>query len=157
MDTVRRHPLMRALRVDKMTYAALEATLDEYVCDRARQTIPVLRAMTVPVEELDLRARRLALAASEAGWRGEVLDGESAIGGGSAPGTRLSTRLVALRHATRSADAVLARLRARATPIIARIDDDRVLLDLRTVEPGDDEELMRALSELSSTNEREPR
>jgi L-seryl-tRNA(Ser) seleniumtransferase len=152
VDTVRRHPLMRALRVDKMTYAALEATLEEYAHGRAAAAVPILRAMATPIAEIEARARSLADAATRAGWHAEVVAGESAVGGGSAPAARLPTWLVALRHPSRSADAVLARLRERPTPIIARIDADRVVLDPRTVDAADDQYLDRSLASLSDAS-----
>ncbi len=146
VEAVRRHPLMRALRVDKMTYAALEATLEEYARGRAREAVPIVRMMTMPVEVLEARAQRVADVAAAAGWHAEVVRGESAIGGGSAPAARLETRLVALRHPSRSADETLASLRELATPVIARIADDRVVLDLRTVDPADDRHIEEALA-----------
>jgi L-seryl-tRNA(Ser) seleniumtransferase len=135
---VRQHPLMRAVRADKMTYAALEATLEEYVSGRAAQTIPVARMMTMALDEIERRAGTLAAALSSAGLQAEVIDGFSTIGGGSAPGSRLPTRLVAL---TLPAGRLDAALRAGRPPVIARIDDDRVVIDLRTVAPEDDERL----------------
>jgi L-seryl-tRNA(Ser) seleniumtransferase len=145
VEAVRRHPLMRALRVDKMTYAALEATLEEYARGRAREAVPIVRMLTAPVEVLEARAQRVAERAAATGWHAEVVPGESAVGGGSAPATRLETRLVALRHASRSADEILASLRGLSPPIVARIEDDRVVLDLRTVEPDHDQTVAAAL------------
>ena len=84
---VRQHPLMRAVRADKMTYAALEATLEEYVSGRAAQTVPVARMMTMALDEIERRATSLAAALSNAGLQTEIIDGFSTIGGGSAPGS----------------------------------------------------------------------
>ena len=98
--------------------------------------------LTMTADEIRARADALAAAvASMDGWRAEVVAGRSAVGGGSAPGVELPTWLVALEHAPLSPDALDARLRALTPPIVARIEHDRVLLDLRTVFPAQDEEL----------------
>ena len=138
---VRRHPLMRALRADKMAYAALEATLEEYASGRALDTIPVARMIAMSIEEVGRRAEALVATLSTRGVRATVVDGASTIGGGSAPGSELPTRLVALSD-SQGADALEVRLRAAAPPVIARIENDRVVLDLRTVPPEQDGELV---------------
>ncbi len=138
---IRTHPLMRALRVDKLTYAALDATLEEYAAGRARESVPVARMLALTVADLAPRAEALARTLSSSGFEARVVDGMSTIGGGSAPGSTLPTRLVALRHASLSADALMECLRRAARPVIARIESGTVLLDLRTVDPADDEEL----------------
>jgi L-seryl-tRNA(Ser) seleniumtransferase len=138
VSAVRTHPLMRALRVDKLTYAALEATLQEYVAGRATATVPVLRMIAMPLEEIDHRASALASQLTARGFTADVIDGSSTIGGGSAPGSAVPTRLVRVLHASLSADALEARLRLQDPPVIARIENDRVVLDLRTVDPKDD-------------------
>jgi L-seryl-tRNA(Ser) seleniumtransferase len=142
LTRIRTHPLVRALRVDKMTYAALEATLEEYAADRAQTNVPVAAMIAVPLDAIERRARALADALSAMGTRANVVDGESTIGGGSAPGAMLPTKLVAIEHT--NAQQVERRLRAHDVPIIARIDNDRVLLDLRTVDPSDDRILLAA-------------
>ena len=150
VDRVRRHPLMRALRVDKMAYAALEATLAEYFAGRAAATVPVQRMLTAAAN--DLRARADAAAAAiraTAGWRADVVEGSSAVGGGSAPGVALPTWLVAVERAGLGADALDAQLRRLTPPIVARIERDRVVLDLRTVAPEQDADLPRLLSRIS--------
>jgi L-seryl-tRNA(Ser) seleniumtransferase len=133
IDQLRRHPLMRAFRVDKLTYAALEATLLEYLAGRADQTVPVRQMLALEVDTIEERARGLAERLVALGWRVSLVSGSSAVGGGSAPGLALPTVLVALEREGLSADALESRLRALATPVIARIIDDRVMLDLRTV------------------------
>jgi len=142
---IRRHPLMRALRVDKMTYAALEATLQEHAAGHAER-IPVLRMIGMTAEEIGGRAEGLAAALNAAGFRSNTLDGHSTIGGGSAPGSALPTRLVAVTHPSLSASELEARLRALEPPIIARIEGDRIVLDLRTVATDDDPLVARLLS-----------
>jgi L-seryl-tRNA(Ser) seleniumtransferase len=143
---VRAHPLMRALRVDKLTYAALEATLVEHLAGRAPETIPAIRMAAMPVEAIAVRVETLAATLRRRGLRAEVIDGMSTIGGGSASGSALPTRLVALSMDGVSADALESRLRALDPPVIARIQDDRVVLDLRTIEPSEDEAFGRTLT-----------
>jgi L-seryl-tRNA(Ser) seleniumtransferase len=147
VTSVRRHPLMRALRVDKLTYAALEATLQEHAAGRAAGTVPVMRMIAMGVDEIASRAERMTAQLSQ--LRAEVIDGVSTIGGGSAPGSTLATRLVALSHPAMGADALEARLRAMDPPVIARIEQDRVVVDLRTVAPAQDEQLIRLLQTVS--------
>jgi L-seryl-tRNA(Ser) seleniumtransferase len=132
---VRRHPLMRAMRADKMTYAALEATLEEYAAGRAVETIPVTRMLAMRTEEIGPRANALAATLGTRGVSATVIDGYSTIGGGSAPGSALPTRLVAITHPGTGPDALEARLRDGDPPLIARIETDRLVLDLRTVPP----------------------
>ena len=147
VERVRRHPLMRALRVDKMTYAALEATLAEYAAGRAPTTVPVQRMLTMTADEIRVRAQALAaqLQAVE-GWRAKLVSGVSAVGGGSAPGVELSTWLVAIEKRELTPDALEERLRGLTPPVIARIEHDQVLLDLRTVLPEQDEMLAALLA-----------
>ena len=147
VDRIRRHPLMRALRVDKMTFAALEATLAEYAAGRAASTVPVQRMLSMTVTELEQRSEQLAGAIAKiAGWRVEIFRGASAIGGGSGPGIELPTWLVAIHRDGLTPDALSARLRTLSPPIVARIDGDRVLLDLRTVLPDEDTALATLLA-----------
>lgn len=141
IDRIRKHPLMRALRVDKLTYAALEATLIEYLAGRAAHTVPVARMLSLSVEEIEARARVLVGKLRERGWHADVIDGRSTIGGGSAPGVELPTRLVAIARSDQSAAQIESALRVSDPPIVARIENDRVVLDLRTVDPADDERL----------------
>ena len=147
LSRVRTHPLMRALRVDKLTYAALEATLEEYAAGRARDTIPVARMLALTAADIAPRADALARALSAAGFDAHVIDGMSTIGGGSAPGSTIPTRLVAVRHASLSADALMERLRRAEPPVIARIESDRVVVDLRTIDPEDDQGLALAIGD----------
>jgi L-seryl-tRNA(Ser) seleniumtransferase len=146
VDRVRRHPLMRAVRADKLTYAALEATLALWAQVPSRSSIPVHRMLTMPVDEIERRAT--ALLDRVAGVHGlscQVIDGASTAGGGSAPGSALPTRLVAIAIDGRSPDDIDRRLRAHDPPVVARIEHDRVVIDLRTVQPGEDAEIERAI------------
>ena len=146
LSRVRSHPLMRALRVDKMTYAALEATLMEHARGRAQATIPVVRMLATPVDEIDTRARDLARRLEGHSMFGvDVVDGLSTVGGGGAPGSALPTRLARLTPRTQSAARLEARLRELQPPVVARIKQDRVVLDLRTVLPEQDDLLATTL------------
>jgi L-seryl-tRNA(Ser) seleniumtransferase len=147
IDAIRRHPLMRALRVDKMTYAALEATLQEYAAERAATTVPVLHMLALGLDEIRRRAEALA-DRLRGNLTAELVDGFSTIGGGSAPGSALPTALVAVRHAAMSASDLETRLRRSDPPVIGRIQDDRVVLDLRTVLAGQEARLLEILSEV---------
>jgi L-seryl-tRNA(Ser) seleniumtransferase len=148
MSRIRRHPLLRALRVDKLTYAALEGTLAEHLAGRAEEALPVLRMAKLSAAVIGVRAERIAAALRQAGWRVEIVDGLSTIGGGSAPGSGLPTRLIALDRNGQSADALESQLRALDMPIIGRIENDRVVLDLRTVTEDEDEEVVTALRDV---------
>jgi L-seryl-tRNA(Ser) seleniumtransferase len=149
VDTVRTHPLMRAVRVDKLTYAALEATLAEYVAGRASRTVPVMRAIALSAADIERRARALIERLRPARPLGaEVIDGASAVGGGTTPGLELPTRLVALTTPGMTASQLERALRAFDPPVVARIENDRLVLDLRTVLPDQDDLLARLLSNL---------
>jgi L-seryl-tRNA(Ser) seleniumtransferase len=150
---IRAHPLMRALRVDKLTYAALEATLEEFTAGRAEVNVPVAAMIAMPLEAIERRARALADALSATGLRVSVVDGQSAIGGGSAPGAALPTKLVAIEHPSISAREIETQLRENDVPIIARIEHDRVVIDLRTVEANDDNVVAAASERLRSAGE----
>ena len=140
---------MRALRVDKLTYAALEATLEEYAAGRARAMVPVQRMLTMKAEEIRERASALAgRIEAIAGWRAALLEGSSAVGGGSAPGVELPTWLVAVSRGDLTPDGLEERLRALTPPLIVRIERDRVLLDLRTVRPDEDAQIAVLLERL---------
>ncbi len=145
---IRTHPLMRALRVDKLTYAALEATLEEFAAGRADTTVPVAAMLAMPIEEIARRAQALADTLSARGIQATVVDGESTIGGGSAPGAMIPTKLVAVEHATQTANDLERLLRRQPVPLIARIERDRIVLDLRTVDPQDDLFILRAFDGL---------
>ena len=147
VDRLRRHPLMRALRVDKLTLAALEGTLLEHLAGRAEQTVPAIRMLRLPAAAIRSRAEALAARLKQAGWRAHLVEGTSAVGGGSAPGIALPTVLVALTRDGQGPDALERWLREREPAVVARIEDDRVLLDLRTVADEDDATLAALLGE----------
>lgn len=144
---MRKNSLFRALRVDKLTYAALEATLLAYL-KRDYAAIPALRMMRMSKTEIGARAQALAQKLHSAHWTVDVIDGESVIGGGAAPSSVLPTRLLALTPSNMSAEEICTRLRSGAPPLIARVEDARVLLDLRTVFPEQDNTIADALQRI---------
>jgi L-seryl-tRNA(Ser) seleniumtransferase len=150
---MRSNSLFRALRVDKLTYAALEATLLAYV-KRDHDAIPTVRMMRLTKDEIGKRSEELAAQVQSltvhSRMQLEVIDGESVIGGGAAPTSVLPTRLLAVTCSDLSADELAALLRAKDPPIIARIEEGRVLLDLRTVFPAEDAALAAALQRIAS-------
>jgi L-seryl-tRNA(Ser) seleniumtransferase len=148
---MRSNSLFRALRVDKLTYAALEATLLAYV-KRDHDALPVLRMIRLSKGEITQRAEKIVATVDPTQLKHlklELLDGESVIGGGAAPSAVLPTRLIGLAHANLSADELSTRLRSNTPPIIARVEEGRVLLDLRTVFPEQDVTLTKALASLT--------
>lgn len=144
---MRSNSLFRALRVDKLTYAALEATLLAYVKGDYDE-IPTLKMMSFTPAEIAQRAEKLAAAIGSSKLRVELVEGESVVGGGAAPSSVLPTKLLAVTSAHSSADELSAKLRASDPPIVARVEDGRVLLDLRTVFPEQDSELLDALQRI---------
>ena len=154
IERMRSHPLYRALRADKLRYAALEATLDAYARGASTGDVPVHRLIASSSEEIERRAealiQRLRLARVHGELRTETVTGESAIGGGSAPTSRLPTILISLTHDLLTPNQIEAALRHSDPPVIARIVDDRVLLDLRTVFPSEEPDIERAVVSLAS-------
>jgi L-seryl-tRNA(Ser) seleniumtransferase len=140
---LRRHPLARAVRVDKTTLSGLQATLLAYLEGKAAQEIPVWRMIAMPAQVLGRRARKWQRALKEAGAATSVVAAESTVGGGSLPGQTLPTRALALEVS--SPDALAAHLRAADPPVVARIEDDRLLLDPRTVLPEQDTMLVEVV------------
>lgn len=141
IQTLKRHPLARAIRADKLALAALVATLTHYARGEALEKIPVWRMISMSSEAIRARAEAWAAAVP-----GEVVPAESTVGGGSLPGDTLTTWAFAPRVAQPNAAA--ARLRAADPPVIARVADDRLLLDPRTVLPEQDVLVIAALKEL---------
>lgn len=142
---LRENPLARALRVDKLTLAALHATLRLYrEPERAVREIPALAMLTVPLDELRERAERLAKAWRACGIDARVLSTEATVGGGAFPGARIPSCAVALGGAAEPAERAL---RLGALPVIGRIADGALLLDLRGIPAGDDARLTAAVHE----------
>ena len=144
---MRANSLFRALRVDKLIYAALEATLLAYV-KKDHDAIPTLRMMRLSKEAIGERVEALAARIDAPKLKVEIVDGESILGGGAAPSSVLPTRLLALTCEGLSADELASRLRGSEPPIIARVEEGRVLLDLRTVFPGQDAAVVAALNRI---------
>ena len=140
IEKVRKHPLARAVRADKVSLAGLTATLLHYLRDEAEREIPIWRMMALTPEQ----ARDRAAAWRDALGQGEVVSSESTVGGGSLPEESLSTYVLALK--VRSIDTFQKRLRESDPPIIARVDNDNILLDPRTV--LDDDLLLRTLKKV---------
>ncbi|MEM7116303.1 MAG: L-seryl-tRNA(Sec) selenium transferase [Chloroflexota bacterium] len=128
---LKRHPLARAVRADKLCLAGLAATLEQYAAGQATTAVPVWQMIATPLDALQQRAEAWVAQLAAKGVQAEVVNGRSTVGGGSLPGTSLPTKLVALP--TPNADQLAASLRAYQTPIIGRIQDGRLLLDPRTV------------------------
>ena len=137
---LRRFPLTRALRVDKTTLAGLQATLLHYVKSEATREVPVWRMIAIPLEALAVRAEAWARRLAAAGLRSKVRDGRSAVGGGSLPGETLPTRLLALLEP--SPERLASFLRHADPPVIARVEDEQLVLDPRTVQPEEENELL---------------
>lgn len=152
-DLIRRtraNPLFRALRVDKLTYAALEATLMEYVRQN-HDAIPFVRMLRISPDEIRKRAEALlGKIRTLPGLKAEIIAGDSLVGGGSAPTSTLPTFLLAVTVQSLTADELAGRLRLSNPAIVARVEEGRVLLDLRTVFEEEDALLVRALQAIGS-------
>lgn len=152
IERLRKHSLYRALRVDKLCLAALEATLDAHRRG-AIDEIPTLHMLTLSAESIEQRARdfvsRLQNNDSQA-LAATLVSGESAVGGGSGPNVRPPTVLIGLKHADINADELERQLRLFSPPVIVRIADQQVLIDLRTVSPEEEPELLSALLALKA-------
>ncbi|MEP6922248.1 MAG: L-seryl-tRNA(Sec) selenium transferase [bacterium] len=154
ISRLRTHSLYRALRVDKLTLAALETTLEAHRRNAAFAELPTLRMLAMTIQEIGQRASRLAEKLEEQfpnhGFNVSMIDGFSAVGGGSGPNTHPPTTLLAIEHPTLSADEIEKRLRSSSPPIITCIAEAKVLIDLRTVTPTEEPEILNALSRITS-------
>jgi L-seryl-tRNA(Ser) seleniumtransferase len=148
VQRIRKHCLYRAFRVDKLTYAALEATLIEYAADRP-SAIPVQRMLNVSAADILRRCEWICERVRSDRLTAEAVPVESVIGGGTAPTARLQSAAVSLGHLTLPSQALLSALRRLKPPVIGRIHEDQVLLDLRTVEPEFDTSLVSLLQTLA--------
>jgi L-seryl-tRNA(Ser) seleniumtransferase len=139
-----RHPLARAVRIDKLSLAALTTTLLHYIRGEALDKIPVWRMVSMSIEELEATAYRWQ---KDVGDMGQVIRGLSTIGGGSLPGETLPTRLLAMTAdgLPGGVKGLVSRLREAEMPVIARIEEDRVVIDPRTVLPGEEDALVASL------------
>jgi len=139
---------MRTYRVEKLIYGALEATLNSYRFGRAAQEIPILRMIAMTREELDTRARNFIRKLKPdlpEGVQIRMSGGDSVVGGGSCPECRLPTTLIVLESGRTRPNVVESRLRSLDPPIILRLEEDKVLVDLRTVFPSQEKMLAKGL------------
>jgi len=152
VNKLKKHPLARAVRIDKIRLAALSATLIHYLKGEAASTVPIWRMISAPLEEIDQRARMWAEALKDLA---QVTEGESMIGGGSLPGGTLPTKLVAIsgkgkRNSQNTAQALVRKLQGGEFPIIGHISDNVLLLDPRSVLPEEDEIVLRVFRNLAA-------
>ena len=148
VEAMKRNALYRALRVDKLTLAALDATLVEHEAGRAAERVPVLSMLHAGRDALAARAAALvaALARAAPGLHASTVDTESAVGGGASPTVGLPTVAVAVEPGPPGADAFAARLRAASPPVVVRVVEQRIVVDLRTVQPDEEASLVAALA-----------
>jgi L-seryl-tRNA(Ser) seleniumtransferase len=153
MDKLRKHPLARAVRIDKIRLVGMVATLVHYLKGEAATKIPVWRMISAPLAEIDQRAKRWAQALGDVA---QVVEGETMIGGGSLPGGTLPTRLVAIgdKKDRNVAQMLSRKLRSQELPVIGRISEDVLLLDPRSVLPEEDDMALKALRGLASISKR---
>jgi L-seryl-tRNA(Ser) seleniumtransferase len=150
VQSIRKNPLYRTYRVDKLTYAALEATLMDHASQND-SSIPVQRMLKAAAGEIFERCAWVSCQVNSAGLAAEAVPVESLIGGGTAPTARLPSAAVSLRHSVLQPQALLLALRRLEPPVVGRIHEDHVLLDLRTVEPEFDQTLALLLHQIAST------
>lgn len=147
IEKIRKHPLYRALRVDKLIYAALEATLKSFRKETALQEIPVLKMLAMSNEELKTRTKKFAKKLKKfSNLSFEIIEGKSVIGGGSAPDVQPISTLLALKH--KQFSAVKLEHNLRNSRVITRILEDKVLIDLRTVSESEEAELLEILEKI---------
>lgn len=170
VESIRSHPLYRALRVDKTVYAALGATLRSYATERHLEEIPTLRMLAATEHEIRVRSEAMIEkinAKSGSELRIAIVDGESVIGGGSAPNFKPRTALITIQVDGIETEEIESRLREHDPPVIARILNGRIVVDLRTVDPLEESELADAIvslaqplrsakSDMNSTNRSTP-
>jgi len=142
---LRKDPLYRALRVSKLIYAALEATLEAHLRGRGVEEVPVLQMLAAGCASLQERCRKLVEKLTNTTLKAEIILGNSAVGGGAAPMTQPESPLIALTHPLFSEEELEAKLREAEIPVITRIYSDRVTIDLRTVSKGEELDLLTAL------------
>jgi L-seryl-tRNA(Ser) seleniumtransferase len=148
VSRLRKHPLYRALRSDKIRLAALEATLASHQRVLAHAEVPVMQMLALTAEELEQRARSLVASIASSSARVELIAGESTLGGGAGPTSTFPTTLIAIMHPEKSAQDIEHQLRSATKPIISRIAEGKVLLDLRTVLNDQLDVLQQALKRL---------
>lgn len=150
IDAVKKHPLYRALRLDKLAYAAIEATLGVYARGEHFEKIPTLQMLAATPDDMRRRVETVAAKLANA-VEVEMIEGESVIGGGSAPDVKPQTWLLALSMSGRSAESIESALRSAEPPLVARIQDNRVVIDLRTVFEDEEDDLIRVIRSLGDS------
>jgi L-seryl-tRNA(Ser) seleniumtransferase len=148
VERIKRNPMMRAFRVDKLIFSALEATLASYANGKAVTEVPALAALHATKQEVARRARSFVRRVRNSNLTLQLRDGNSVVGGGSAPEAALPTKLISVSSPHLSAAEMEERLRYNAPPIIARIETDTLLLDLRTVNKKEEKDLASGLEQL---------
>jgi len=148
VERLRKHPLYRALRSDKLRLAALEATLIAHQRDKAPAETPVFQMLALSETEIEERANAVIAQVTPTDLKLSLQPGDSAVGGGTAPTSKLKSMLIALAHPQKSATEMEQQLRRSTPPVIARVADDKVLIDLRTVFPDEISSLIAALKRL---------
>ena len=151
VDKLKRHPLTRALRVDKVTFAGLQATLLHYLKNEAPKKIPIWMMISAKPDDLDTRAKKWTERLRASNLDVSVIDAESTVGGGSLPGETLPTRAVAI--AVSAPDDFAARLRYNTPPIVARIEENRVIFDPRTVSAAEEELLLAGIERVAKSQD----
>ncbi|MEE8350429.1 MAG: L-seryl-tRNA(Sec) selenium transferase [Acidobacteriota bacterium] len=152
VDAIRQNPLMRACRVDKMTYAALEWTLNQYQTHSYTTTLPVQRMLSTSPEEIQGRSKHLADLLTSKGFQVEIQPGVSLIGGGAAPEVEIPTFVLAITSRDHSVNRMERNLREFTTPILARIENDQLILDLRTVFREQEETIVSAFASFGASS-----
>lgn len=148
VERLRKHPLYRALRSDKLRLAALEATLTAYQRDKAFDEVPVLQMLSLTATEIEQRAKALIEELGPTDLNLSLEPGESAIGGGAAPTSNIQSVVIAVTHPSKSVAELEQQLRNSSPAVVARISEDKLLIDLRTVWPDDFSALIAALKRL---------
>jgi L-seryl-tRNA(Ser) seleniumtransferase len=144
LSDIKQHPLARAVRADKLCLSALSSTLDSYLTGRELEEIPVWQMISRSLDSIDESAQEWARFLCQNGVNAMVIDGNSTVGGGSVPGSMLPTKLVAVT--SEEVDSLAEKLRVSRTPVIGRIANDQLLLDPRTVLPGQQDDLLEAVA-----------
>jgi L-seryl-tRNA(Ser) seleniumtransferase len=148
VSRLRKHPLYRALRSDKIRLAALEATLVSHQRELSHTEVPLMQMLALTADELERRARNLVESIESSAVKFELIAGESTLGGGAGPTSVFPTTLIAITHPERPAQDIEHQLRSATPPIISRIAEGKVLLDLRTVFPNELPSLKEALKRI---------
>jgi L-seryl-tRNA(Ser) seleniumtransferase len=149
VQRIRKNPLMRAMRVDKIIYSVLERTLMEYAKGTFQENLPIWQFMNLTREQIEIRARRIVEQISIKGIQCELVDGNSLTGGGSAPEETIPTVLISIHRHTWSPNQLESHFRKWKPPILTRIEKDQLLLDLRTVFPHQDETIVKAINSMA--------